>query len=251
MITFGLGILAMATGQFLSQKESIAPSVPQQQLKAVEPQCTYHFMVILSPTPTPTQTPTPTATSTATPTPTRTPTPTATPSPTPIPQCGQQCTTTCATNLACDLTTNRCVLPACQQTGVSCSLDKCTIIPPTPTVTPTATATVTATPTQTPTPTPLLRCVNIKIYKRIAGVLVDITATLAAGAAEVKIGDIIVLAVVHESATAARFTVNGIPVSGTPVDVNGEFMIDYVLPEISTSTPFTIEAQVYRNGIWL
>lgn len=93
LLTIGLGVAAILTGQQLKTAQPVAPSVPQAQPQAVEPECKVEFtLTVPSETPTPststTQTPTPSQSPTVTPTQTLTPsqsptvtqTPTATPS---------------------------------------------------------------------------------------------------------------------------------------------------------------------------
>lgn len=89
VITTGLGVVTFLTSQKLTQTKPVAPTVPQEKPKAVEPACRLTFSVLQptatpTPTPGPTATPTPTPDPTATPTPTPTPGPTATPTPPPI-----------------------------------------------------------------------------------------------------------------------------------------------------------------------
>lgn len=76
IITAALGIATFLISQKLKQEAPVAPTVPQEQPKAVTQACTLAFTLTIS-TPTPTPTPTSSETPTSTPTPTPTPTPTS------------------------------------------------------------------------------------------------------------------------------------------------------------------------------
>lgn len=71
IITVALGVVTFLISQKLKQEAPVAPTVPQQQPKAVTQACTLAF-ALATPTPTPTETPTETPTNTPTPTPTPT-----------------------------------------------------------------------------------------------------------------------------------------------------------------------------------
>ncbi|MBI4065146.1 hypothetical protein HY409_02155 [Candidatus Gottesmanbacteria bacterium] len=157
--TVGLGIVTILTGQKLKTASPVAPSVPQEEPKAVEPACRLTFTLTLptnTPTPTvtptgsPTATPTPSATPTATPTATSTPGPTATPTPTPqpgAPSCNSTCSTDndCPNNLLCS--GGRCRNASCVDRS------NCTCVTTQITVEPTEAAPlVQATPSPLPTP---------------------------------------------------------------------------------------------------
>lgn len=73
LVTVALGVATFLITQKLKQEAPVAPTVPQEEPKAVAPACTLTFAISI-PTTTPTETPTPTPTSTPTPTPTPTPT---------------------------------------------------------------------------------------------------------------------------------------------------------------------------------
>lgn len=91
VITLGLGVVTYLTSQRLADRNAVAPTVPQEQPKAVTPACTLTFTIrVAAPTVTPTGTILPTRVPTVTPTgflaPTSTPTrrPTSTPTMTPV-----------------------------------------------------------------------------------------------------------------------------------------------------------------------
>ncbi len=99
-----------------------------------------------------------------------------------------------------------------------------------------------ATPTPTPTPTPLPpgpQCKNIKLYK---GNEVVLPSSLVPG-------DQITVAIVGANATKARARVNGSSWTETSTkNAAGEFTIQFTIP--ASGGTFTIEAEVYQNGVW-
>jgi hypothetical protein len=93
----------------------------------------------------------------------------------------------------------------------------------------------------TPTPTPGPQCENIKIYKD--NEVVDPTT--------LQPGDNVVLAVVGANATKGRFRVNGAPPEfqeTTGTNAAGEFTLPLTIPE--GVTQFTLEAEVFKDGVW-
>ena len=232
------------------------------------------------PTATPTNTPIPTNT----PTPTRTPTPTpsSTPTPTPVPQCGSACTTNaqCPTNHSCS--GNVCILSACTNSSVSCTADKCAVLP-------------TSTPTNTPTPIPqcgsacttnaqcptnhscsgnvciLTACTNSSVNCSTdkCEVLPTNTPTpttpIGPQCLALKIyqngqyipdprviqpGQTIQIGVAAgQFAERARVWINDQgPFEFTDRNVDNEFVYTYTIP--STATSISIRAEIYANGVW-
>ncbi|KKU88771.1 MAG: hypothetical protein UY16_C0002G0043 [Candidatus Gottesmanbacteria bacterium GW2011_GWA2_47_9] len=98
-------------------------------------------------------------------------------------------------------------------------------------------------PTPTPTPGPLtLQCTRIRVYKG--------TQQLdTAGLAALKQGDVVTLAVAGANASQGRIRVNGGDWNTTSTkNTSDEFTVDFTIPGNITS--FTIEAEVYGNGVW-
>lgn len=89
------------------------------------------------------------------------------------------------------------------------------------------------------TPTPIPQCINIKIYKDNAVVT---PATLRAG-------DAVVLAVKGTNATKGRIRVNGGTFTETTTkNASDEYTVNFTIPTSTTS--FTVEAEVFVNGAW-
>lgn len=83
------------------------------------------------------------------------------------------------------------------------------------------------------------QCHNIKIYKN--NEVVDPTT--------LQPGDNVVLAVVGANATKGRLRINGGDWKVTTDKNNkGEFILDFTIP--SGVTQFTIEAEVFKDGVW-
>lgn len=86
---------------------------------------------------------------------------------------------------------------------------------------------------------PPVQCKNIKIYKN--GQQVDPSSLQA--------GDQVVIAVAHENASKARIRVNGGNWTETTTkNAQGEYTKNFTIP--SGVTTFTIEAEVYKDGVW-
>jgi len=213
LVSFVLGGLLLLTVYRVAQQRPVAPTAPESKPQALEgspvPECVVSFTITL-PSPTPTPTPT------ASPTPTPSPTPVATPSPSPT------------------------IPPTPTPTA--------TPVPsPSPTPTPIPTPSPTASPT--PTPTPIAQCVNIKIYQIVSGQWV-----LVQNLSSLQPGDTIYIAVLGSTTSGtferARFRINGLPVNWqetTALNPNGEFYIQYVLPQGTVS--YTIEAEVFHSSL--
>lgn len=114
---------------------------------------------------------------------------------------------------------------------------------PTPTPPPGGTPQPTPGPTSPPpgpTPTPIvLQCTRIRVYKN--NTQVD-PATLLPG-------DSVVLAVAGTNATKGRIRVNGAAwTESTTLNTNNEYTVPFTVPTGTTS--FTVEAEVFKDGVW-
>lgn len=86
------------------------------------------------------------------------------------------------------------------------------------------------------------QCSRIRVYK-------GTTQLDAAGLAGLKQGDIVTLAVAGANATQGRIRVNGGTWNTTTTkNASDEFTVDFTIPASVTS--FTIEAEVFGNGVW-
>ncbi|MEK7587321.1 MAG: hypothetical protein AAB457_00705 [Patescibacteria group bacterium] len=93
-------------------------------------------------------------------------------------------------------------------------------------------------PTVTPTPV-VLQCTRIRVYKNNAQV--DPTTLLP--------GDAVVLAVAGSNATKGRIRVNGsVWTESTTLNSSSEYTAPFTVPTGITS--FTVEAEVFNNGVW-
>ena len=94
-------------------------------------------------------------------------------------------------------------------------------------------------PTSTPTPAPAGQCTRIKVYK----------GTTAVQPTTLVPGDNVTLAVAGTNATKGRIRVNGAAfVESTTLNTNGEYTVPFTVPAGVPS--FTIEAEVFTNGVW-
>jgi hypothetical protein len=91
---------------------------------------------------------------------------------------------------------------------------------------------------------PVAQCQNIKIYRNGTILTTDKFNTI-------KSGQQLVLAVAGANATKARFTVNTqLPIETTTKNNTGEYTITYTVPNVTTATTFTIQAEVFGNNAW-
>lgn len=113
---------------------------------------------------------------------------------------------------------------------------------PTPTITPTISSTPSIIPTSTHSPTPspqAAQCTKISLYKGESVI----------SPSSIKPGDTVKIAVAHTNAIKARIRVNGGDFTETQeLNEHNEFTISFSVP--SGVTNFTIEAEVYKDGVW-
>lgn len=100
-------------------------------------------------------------------------------------------------------------------------------------------------PGSQPTPIPISQCRNLKIYRDGIVVKTKDYNTL-------RPQQQIQFAVVsNQEAARARFYINGKdPVISTEKNENGEFFINWEIPEVGSQRTFTVQAEVRINGVW-